>query len=102
MSLHVLASVLLVSLCSLTFDLYFISCYHHSFCFATSTFPVYSNPPRSLSSQGLPGRRTLRVPSRRGGERERDHLQCEGRDARPGAAVGEGADGGPQPRLSAR
>ena len=49
MSLHVLASVLLVSLCSLTFDLYFISCYHHSFCFATSTFPVYSNPPPALS-----------------------------------------------------
>lgn len=41
MLLHVTPYVvLLVSLCSLTFDLYFVSCHHLSFCCATSTFPV--------------------------------------------------------------
>ena len=101
--LHMLASVPLVSLFSDLWPLLYLLpppllllCHLYFSCAISPPSPL------SLSCQGLPGRSTLRVPSRRGGERERDHLQCEGRDARPGAAVGEGADGRPQPRLSAR
>lgn len=67
------------------------------------TFPL--SPVTSsliLSFQGIFGCCTLGVSSRRGGERERHHLQCKSWNPRPGAAVGERTDGGTQPRLSAR
>ncbi len=116
MLLLLLTSVLLMSLCCLTSDLYLLP---PPLPLPLSTFPprpctLMSSafPPRSLSpsplfstllsSQGLPGRRALGVSSGRRGERERDHLQCESRNARPGAAVGEGTDGCPRPRLGAR
>lgn len=55
-----------------------------------------------LLFQGLFGGGALGVPSRRRGERERHHFWSQGGDACPGAAVGEGADGHPRPRLGAR
>lgn len=55
-----------------------------------------------LSPQGLFGGGALGVPSRRRGEREHHHFWSQGGDACPGAAVGEGADGHPRPRLGAR
>lgn len=67
---------------------------------ATLLMPLCSFLP--LFSQGLFGRRPLGVPGRRCGERERDHLQRAGGDARPSAADGEGTGGRPRPRLGAR
>lgn len=56
----------------------------------------------ALPFQGLFGRCTLCVSSGRRGEREHNHLQGKSRNPCPGATVGEGTAGCPQPRLSAR
>lgn len=84
---------------------------------ATSAFmtvPLPPPPPPSISFalfiipffflllQGIFGGGALVVSSRRRGECERHHLRRQDGDACPGAAVGEGGDGRPRPRLGAR
>lgn len=116
----VFTSVLLVSLCSLTSDPYspattspsasplLLSLLLRVLSMSTLLPPLLSllftflRLPFLHLSQGLFGGCAVGVSSGRGGERERNHLQCESGDTRPGAAVGEGTDGRPQPRLSAR
>lgn len=92
----VFTSVPLMCLCSLTSSLSPSNLL--SLCLPLPLLSMSS----ALLCQGLFGGRTLGVSSRCGGERERHHLQRQGGDARPGAAVGEGPDGRPQPRLSDR
>lgn len=66
------------------------------------SFALFIIPFFFLLLQGIFGGGALSASSRRRGECERHHLRRQGGDACPGAAVGEGADGRPRPRLGAR